>query len=318
MPGAPERFHKVRYVTISTEHNGQRIDNFLLSLLKTVPRSLVYRLLRTGQVRVNKGRVKPARKLCDGDVVRVPPVTLADDKVLHLPTSLLEQTEKSVLHECANWVVVNKPHGLPVHGGPGIKFGLVDLLQKVFDDDRISLVHRLDRETSGCMVLARNRPAAVHFQRALKNSHVRKHYIALLKGMFATACEVDAPLAKSGDPDAGVRMVQVDHNQGKAALSMLAPRQPGQNCSLVDIEIKTGRTHQIRVHSAFLGHPVVGDDRYGNRTVNRWASEQGIKRMCLHARAIEFPDVTATGVDKKLFSFTSTEDSSWLSLCQSK
>ena len=168
MPDVPERFHKVRYVSVSTDQTGQRIDNFLMGLLKTVPRSLVYRLLRTGQVRVNKGRVKPSRKLNDGDIVRVPPVTLADDKVLHLPASLLEQIEKSVIHQCENWIVVNKPHGLAVHGGSGVKFGVVDLLQKVFDDDRISLVHRLDRETSGCLVLAKNRLAAVHFQQALK------------------------------------------------------------------------------------------------------------------------------------------------------
>ena len=319
MPDDPERFHKVHYVTVSGEHAGQRIDNFLIGLLKTIPRSLVYRLLRTGQVRVNKGRVKPARKLCDGDVIRVPPVTFADEKSLHLPASLLQQIEKSVLHECSNWIVVNKPHGLAVHGGSGVKFGVIDLLQKVFDDDRISLVHRLDRDTSGCLVLAKNRLAAVHFQDALKNSRVRKHYVALLSGSISDACRVDVPLAKTGDPDTGVRMVQVDRQRGKPALSLLQPRQTGTNCSLVDIEIKTGRTHQIRVHTTFLGHPVIGDDRYGDRTVNRWASSQGLKRMCLHAATVEFPDCPApiATEDGKICRFSCLEDSRWLTLSQS-
>ena len=173
MPDVSERFHKVRYVSVTSDQTGQRIDNFLMGLLKTVPRSLVYRLLRTGQVRVNKGRVKPSCKLRDGDIIRVPPVTVSDDKVVHLPVTLLEQIEKCVLHQCDNWIVINKPHGLAVHGGSGVKFGVVDLLQKVFDNDRISLVHRLDRETSGCLVFAKNRLAATHFQRALKDGQVQ-------------------------------------------------------------------------------------------------------------------------------------------------
>lgn len=313
MPGTPEQFHKVRYVSVTADQNGQRIDNFLMGLLKTVPRSLVYRLLRTGQVRVNKGRVKPSRKLIDGDVVRVPPVTLADDKVLHLPVSLLEQVEKSVMHNCDNWIVINKPPGLAVHGGSGVKFGVVDLLQKVFDDDRINLVHRLDRETSGCLVLAKNRLAAVHFQQSLKDDNVQKQYVALLGGAISEPSKVDAPLRKTGEPDSGDRMVQVDREGGKSALSLFSPRRTGVHCSLVDIEIKTGRTHQIRVHSAFLGHSVVGDDRYGDRKVNRWASSLDLKRMCLHAASIEFPQMpdTASG-EAGRHRFFCEEDSDWL------
>ncbi len=317
MPDVSERFHKVRYVSVTSDQNGQRIDNFLMGLLKTVPRSLVYRLLRTGQVRVNKGRVKPSCKLQDGDIIRVPPVTVADDKVLHLPVTLLEQVEKSVIQQCDNWIVINKPHGLAVHGGSGVKFGVVDLLQKVFENDRISLVHRLDRETSGCLVFAKNRLAATHFQRALKDGQVQKHYVALLGGSFDVPREVDAPLRKSGEPDSGDRMVQVDHDDGKPALSLLSPRVPGARCSLVDIEIKTGRTHQIRVHSAWLGHPVVGDDRYGDRIINRWASSQDLKRMCLHAASIEFPELAvqpepgAITTQPGRRKFSCDEDSGW-------
>ena len=317
MPDVSERFHKVRYVSVTSDQTGQRIDNFLMGLLKTVPRSLVYRLLRTGQVRVNKGRVKPSCKLRDGDIIRVPPVTVSDDKVVHLPVTLLEQIEKCVLHQCDNWIVINKPHGLAVHGGSGVKFGVVDLLQKVFDNDRISLVHRLDRETSGCLVFAKNRLAATHFQRALKDGQVQKHYVALLGGSFDVSREVDAPLRKSGEPDSGDRMVQVDHDDGKPALSLLSPRAPGARCSLVDIEIRTGRTHQIRVHSAWLGHPVIGDDRYGDRIINRWASSQDLKRMCLHAVSIEFPEVAVQPEAGSITTqpcrqkFSCEEDSEW-------
>lgn len=308
MPAVSDRFHKVRYVTVSTDQTGQRIDNFLMGLLKTVPRSLVYRLLRTGQVRVNKGRVKPSRKLNDGDIVRVPPITLADEKVLHLPAALLEQTEKSIIHECEHWVVVNKPHGLAVHGGSGVKFGVIDLLQRVFDDDRISLVHRLDRETSGCLVLAKNRQAAVHFQQALKEGAVQKHYVALLGGFFNQARKAEMPLVKSGEPGSGDRLVQVDYTNGKSALSLFTPRQAGAVCSLVDIEIKTGRTHQIRVHSASLGHSVVGDDRYGDRAVNKWAAAAGLKRMCLHASSIAFPELLAANAPCR---FACNADTAW-------
>lgn len=313
MPGVPEQFHKVRYVSVTAEQTGQRIDNFLMGLLKTVPRSLVYRLLRTGQVRVNKGRVKPSRKLQPGDIVRVPPVTQADDKIVHLPASLLKLTEESIIHDCENWVVINKPHGLAVHGGSGVKFGVIDLVQKIFQDDRISLVHRLDRATSGCMVLAKNRLASIHFQRALKDGEVHKHYVALLAGAVSEARQVDAPLRKAGESDTGDRMVQVDRENGKVALSLFNPKKAGALCSLVDIEIKTGRTHQIRVHSSFIGHAVVGDDRYGDRAVNRWASSLDLKRMCLHAATITYPDLPAQPGPNQL-SFACAEDRRWQEL----
>jgi 23S rRNA pseudouridine955/2504/2580 synthase len=325
MPGSTDQFHKVRYVSVTADHSGQRIDNFLIGLLKTAPRSLVYRLLRTGQVRVNKGRVKPSRKLQDGDVVRVPPVTLADDSVVHLPAALLQQVEQSVMHECDNWIVINKAPGLAVHGGTGVKFGVIDLLQKVFDDKRISLVHRLDRETSGCLVLAKSRVAAVHFQQSLEAGQVHKHYAVVVAGAFRHATEIDAPLAKNGEPDSGDRMVQVDHTRGKPALSLFRPREVGSRCSLVDVEIKTGRTHQIRVHAASVSHPVVGDDRYGDRAVNRWAG-QHTKRMCLHAARIEFPSLplaakpaeSAKTTAPDVHIFSCAEDPDWLALARSE
>lgn len=279
-----EHFRQVQHVVVAQANAGQRIDNFLMSLLKTVPRSLVYRLLRTGQVRVNKGRIKPGFKLSVGDDVRVPPVTVSAETRTHLPTGLIKEFEQAVFAEDEHWIVANKPAGLAVHGGTGVKFGAVDLIQRIYDDTSISLVHRLDRETSGCLVFAKNRPAAVHFQAALRDGSVEKKYRAILKGELTESMVVDAPLQKN-QPEAGDRMVVVDQ-QGKHALTRFYPVLTGRHCSLADIEIETGRTHQIRVHGAHSGHPVVGDTRYGDRRLNKTAA---VARMYLHAASIAFP-----------------------------
>ncbi len=290
-------FHQVRHVVVTSEHSGQRIDNFLMSLLRTVPKSLVYRFLRTGQVRVNKGRIKAGFKLSAGDTVRVPPVTVTKSGQVHVPDRVLKIIEKSIISDNSRWLVLNKPVGLAVHGGTGVRFGVIDALQQILDDDGISLVHRLDRETSGCLVLARNRPAAVHFQAALVSGNVSKRYSAILCGDLKEPRTVDAPLLKR-QPELGDRMVVVDPQQGKKALTRFDPRASGHGCSLVDVEIETGRTHQIRVHASHIGHPVLGDERYGDRLLNRAAKQitpdVGIpQRMFLHARSISFPDIAA-------------------------
>lgn len=281
-----------------------------MSLLKTVPRSLVYRLLRTGQVRVNKGRVKPGFKLSEGDDVRVPPVTVSADTVVHLPAGLIAELEQAVIWENEQWIVVNKPSGLAVHGGTGIKFGVIDLIQRIYDDSALSLVHRLDRETSGCLVLAKSRPAAVHFQDALRDGVVEKRYQAIVKGEFLDPLTVDAPLVKN-QPEAGERMVVVDQ-QGKPALSRFTPNAPGKVCSVVDIEIETGRTHQIRVHGAHSGHPVLGDTRYGDRRLNKQALKGGATRMYLHAASIAFPAIRQNDqLAAELLTFKSQPAEDW-------
>lgn len=287
-----EQFQQVQHIVVPANNAGQRIDNFLMGLLKTVPRSLVYRLLRTGQVRVNKGRIKPGFKLSAGDDVRIPPVTVSTETQLHLPADLLKTIEATVIFEDDQWIVINKPQGLAVHGGTGVKFGVIDLIQRVYDDTSISLVHRLDRETSGCLVLAKSRPASIHFQQALRAGQVEKRYRAWLKGCFENSVVVDAPLLKN-QPEAGERMVVVDRSHGKDALSRFTPVQAGRRCSLVDVSIETGRTHQIRVHSAHIGHPVVGDPRYGDRALNREVQKVVAGRMYLHAAEIAFPSAVS-------------------------
>ncbi|MEM7259674.1 MAG: RluA family pseudouridine synthase [Pseudomonadota bacterium] len=293
----PEKqFHQVQHVEVDASAAGQRIDNFLMRLLKSAPRSLVYRLLRTGQVRVNKGRAKPSMKLNAGDVVRIPPMTLATANTVHLPAGAISALEQSIVREDDHWIFINKPEGLAVHAGTGVNFGVIDLAQRIFDDKNIALVHRLDRETSGCLVLARNRIAAVHFQQCLRNGTVRKRYTAMVAGKVAGSFREDAPLQKN-QPQDGERMVVVDHRIGKSAVSHFSPACTGEASSIVDVEIETGRTHQIRVHAAHRGHPILGDARYGDRNTNKRLVATLGKRMYLHAAQISFPKLDGSGAE---------------------
>ncbi len=313
MHDSEQQFHQVQHVEVGAANTGQRIDNFLMGKLKTAPRSLVYRLLRTGQVRVNKGRVKPGFKLTTGDQVRIPPVTLANANTVHLPASAVKAVESSIIFQDSQWVVVNKPAGLAVHAGTGVKFGVIDLVQSLFDDSSISLVHRLDRETSGCLVLAKTRPVAVHFQQALRAGDVKKRYRAILAGTVDHGFVEKSPLVKN-QPQDGERMVVVDHKHGKSALSRFHPVTPGRRCSLVDVEIETGRTHQIRVHAAHRDHPVLGDPRYGNKKTNKQLAEFSEKRMYLHAAEIGFPAFITDNPDSPDCRFTADESESWQQL----
>ncbi len=281
----------VRNVEVSADHNGQRIDNFLIAILKTVPRSLVYRILRTGQVRVNKGRIKPSFRLTEGDIVRIPPVSVPEHKAVRVPKSVISAVTDAVLDEDQNWIVINKPVGLAAHAGTGIDFGIVDAVKEIFADPSISLVHRLDRATSGVMVLARNRTAAAHFHQVLIEGRVKKQYAALLCGRFTEPCTVTAKLRKT-HPTPNENQVVVDPVEGKSATSHFKCRKSGKRFSLVDVEIETGRTHQIRVHAASIGHPVLGDERYGNEKLNKSLRQMPVQRMFLHARALTFPDLS--------------------------
>lgn len=301
----------VRQVEILADQADQRIDNFLISTLKTIPRSLVYRLLRTGQVRVNKGRIKPSHRLVVGDIVRIPPVTLAPQQAARVPREVLRQIESAVIASESNWIVINKPAGVAVHGGTGVAFGVIDAIKEVFDDDSISLVHRLDKATSGVMVLARNRLASVHFQKALVSGKVSKRYVTILCGALSKPSTVNARLRKT-HPTASENQVVVDPAGGKDALSRFKTKVAGSRFSLVDVEIETGRTHQIRVHAASIGHPVLGDDRYGDEKMNRLAKQLGMKRMFLHAHEIAFPDLSAEADDSAVIrTFTVPFDPEW-------
>ena len=282
-----------RIVRVSEDRAGQRLDNFLLGQLKGVPRSLVYKIVRSGQVRINGGRAKAERKLEAGDEVRIPPVRVesAQDDGRSPPKSMLAALEASIVFEDARLLAINKPSGVASHGGSGISFGVIETLRALRPRDGLELVHRLDRDTSGLLVLAKKRSALCELQRLLREDHgsgIEKRYLALLTGrMPSGTMSVDAPL-HVGLRQGGERHVQVNP-AGKPSMShfKVLERRGGQ--SYCEIRIDTGRTHQIRVHAQHIGHPVAGDDKYGDEAANKRLREQlGLKRLFLHASTLEF------------------------------
>jgi len=297
----------VRQVEVDHDHAGQRIDNFLISTLKTVPRSLVYRILRTGQVRVNKGRIKPGFRLSEGDIVRIPPVTVPEQQQVRVPKSVITEVANCVIADDDNWIAINKPAGLAVHAGTGVSFGIIDAIREVFDDESISLVHRLDKSTSGVMVLARNRLASVHFHESLINGRVCKNYSALVCGVLQQSRTVTLKLRKT-HPTPNENQVVVDAKDGKDAVSHFRRLAGGSRFSLVDVEIETGRTHQIRVHAASMAHPVLGDERYGDEKLNAFVRRKGASGMFLHARELSFPAI-ADGAPRQ--NYTVPADTLW-------
>jgi len=290
----PQSTQGARTVTIAEDRDGQRIDNFLLGYLKGAPRSLVYKLLRSGQVRVNGGRVKAERKLEAGDQVRIPPVRLEEAADRGTPArGLLEAMEASIVFEDPWLLAINKPAGVASHGGSGIAFGAIETLRVLRPRESLELVHRLDRDTSGLLLVARKRSALTELQALMREDGgraggIRKRYLALLVGRMPDGVmSVDAPL-HVGLRQGGERHVQVNPS-GKPSLShfKVLERRGGQ--SYCEVRIETGRTHQIRVHARHIGHPVAGDDKYGDEAANKRLREQvGLKRMFLHASTLEF------------------------------
>jgi 23S rRNA pseudouridine955/2504/2580 synthase len=279
-------------VRVEPDRAGQRLDNFLLGQLKGAPRSLVYKLVRSGQVRVNGGRAKAERRLEAGDEVRIPPVRIDDPADKGSPArGLLEAMEASIVFEDARLLAINKPSGIASHGGSGVSFGVIETLRSLRPGQPLELVHRLDRDTSGLMVLAKKRSALTELQALLREDHgagIEKRYLALLLGRLPDGTlSVDAPL-HVGLRQGGERHVQVNGN-GKPSLShfKVIERIGGQ--SYCEVRIETGRTHQIRVHARHLGHPVAGDDKYGDEAANkRLRDNAGLKRLFLHASTLSF------------------------------
>jgi 23S rRNA pseudouridine955/2504/2580 synthase len=264
------------------ESAGQRIDNFLLRHLKGVPKSHVYRVLRSGEVRVNSGRVKPDYRLKIGDRVRVPPVRLAAAK----PPP--KGREFPVAHEDPALLVIDKPAGVAVHGGSGVSFGVVESLRASRPQAKVlELAHRLDRDTSGLLMLALKRGALVELHRMLRDGEVEKVYMAVVKGAVAKKeFEIRDALHKHVTAS-GERRVSVQEG-GKSAFTQVKTIQRGTDFSLLEIRLLTGRTHQIRVHLAHAGHPILGDDKYGDFELNRALAKQGVKRLFLHAAKLSF------------------------------
>jgi 23S rRNA pseudouridine955/2504/2580 synthase len=278
----------VRKVQVPEERDGQRIDNFLATQLKGVPKSLVYRLLRTGQVRINGKRAKPDARVSGGDEVRIPPVRTAPEMpVAQAPTGLVQRAEDAIVFEDADYVVLDKPAGLASHGGSGINFGAIELMRAARPNESLELVHRLDRDTSGILVLARKRSALLAVQDLIRNGDVTKQYLALLSGKPPRAkFDVNVPLRKS-ILQGGERMVRVD-DDGKPALTTFKIIDSFAAVSFAEVTLHTGRTHQIRVHSQYAGFPVAGDEKYGSRETNQRLREYGLRRLFLHAARFEF------------------------------
>lgn len=278
----------VKLVKVDPDRAGQRLDNFLLGQLKGAPRSLIYRILRTGQVRVNGKRAKPDTRLEGGEEVRIPPVRLAEPGDPGKPApALLQRIEKAILHEDRDLLVLDKPSGIASHGGSGISFGAIELMRQLRPDQTLELVHRLDRDTSGILLLAKKRSALSELQRMMREGGIEKRYLALLSGQVRKPrFSVDAPLEKSV-LQGGERMVRVDAG-GKESLSHFSLIESYGEFSYVEVKIDTGRTHQIRVHAAYAGFPVSGDDKYGDKAANQQAKKAGLKRLFLHAATLKF------------------------------
>lgn len=285
----------VRMLSIDAERVGQRLDNYLFGVLKGVPKSHVYRLLRSGQVRVNGKRAKPDTRLAAGDLLRLPPVRMpAAGTPEQAPQRQLDQIADWVVFEDRDFLVIDKPSGVASHGGSGIRFGAIELLRQWRPQQTLELVHRLDRETSGVLVLAKRRPALLAVQEQIRLGRTDKRYLALLAGKLERArYDVNVPLAKNL-LQGGERMVRVD-DQGKASRSVFRVVERVAAATLCEVELDTGRTHQIRVHAAHIGHPLLGDDKYGDPEANKHARQYGLKRLFLHAAqfAFELP-ATAT------------------------
>lgn len=276
-----------RHVTVGEDDAGQRIDNYLRRHLKGVPKGLIYRLLRTGQVRVNRGRIRAHYRVEPGDEVRIPPVKGRATREGQVPDRLKHRLADRILYEDDRLIVINKPSGVPVHGGSGLPFGLIDALREARPDARyLELVHRLDRETSGCLIIAKRRSTLRRLHAALRENRVEKRYRALVFGQWPEPETVDAPLARTGRGTGENRVVV--SADGKSSRTDFRPLTVFADWTLVEARLHTGRTHQIRVHATSRGHPLAGDDRYGHEECDRRARALGVKRLFLHAADLVF------------------------------
>jgi 23S rRNA pseudouridine955/2504/2580 synthase len=287
---------RVQLFTVSEDEEGQRLDNYLVTRMKGVPKSAVYRVIRKGEVRVNKGRAKPDRRLQNGDVVRVPPLRLAESQPVAAPgQSLVHHLQHAVLHDQDGLLIVNKPAGLAVHGGSGISLGLIEALRQMPGHQGfLELIHRLDRETSGCVMVARKRSVLKYFQERLREREgVQKSYLALVQGSWPkNVTLVDVPLKRLVQNN-GERIVRVS-SDGKPSMTRFEVLEKFAKATLMRASPVTGRTHQIRVHALYKGCPLVGDDKYGDTSLDQSFREIGSRRLFLHAEQLDLtlPDGT--------------------------
>lgn len=278
----------VRYVEVNAEEEGQRLDNYLVRVLKGVPKSHIYRMIRNGEVRINKKRTQPSFRLSVGDLIRIPPVRMSEEKEIYVGSRLTDCLIDSIIFEDDQLLVINKPAGIAVHGGSGLSLGVIEALRKSRPDlSYLELVHRLDKETSGCLLMAKKRSMLRAIQALLESRQIKKTYWAILCGQWAgkKTVFVDVALEKN-TLKSGERIVRIN-DTGKSSQTTFKLLENYQGACWVEASPKTGRTHQIRVHSEYLGHPILGDQKYnGNQSVEGISS--GKQRLYLHAHAIQF------------------------------
>ena len=281
-------FATVTFHNVDKEYAGQRLDNFLIRLLKGVPKSRIYRLLRKGEVRVNKGRAKPEMRLNEGDSVRIAPIRVSQQNNEAPGGHLRNRLKQSIIFEDDGFIVINKPSGIAVHGGSGVSFGVIEGLRADRPESKfLELVHRLDKETSGCLMLAKSRAVLIEIQQAMQKNNIEKSYFALVKGQWPKGkSTVNAPLKKN-QLSSGERLVRVDVS-GKPSVTHFRVAQKYSEANLVEVALETGRTHQIRVHCQFSNQPIAGDDKYGDRQFNESMKGLGLKRLFLHASRLSF------------------------------
>ena len=271
----------VKKLKINIDNEGRRIDNFLLSLYKNIPKTKIYKIIRKGEVRVNSSRIKAHYKLVVDDIVRIPP-NLHSDKIneKRIRDKDVDFYLDEILYEDNNYLVINKKTGISVHGGTKNYIGIIDLSRKKYGKE-LDLCHRLDKDTTGCLVLAKNKKSVKHFNESLKNHGITKNYSAILKGNLMNDINVDMPIYKN------------DSNKLKSSTSKFKVVKEINNCTLVDVQIFTGRTHQIRIHASSIGHPVLFDNKYGDKEFNKLFKTKNKKDIMLHSKSIIFKDTNS-------------------------
>ena len=298
----------VKILEVNDDNDGRRLDNYLMSIYKEIPKSKIYSIIRKGEVRVNSGRVKPNNKISSGDLVRIPPYLNEDrNGPKHkVNISLKTLITDNIIFEDNNFIIINKPYGIAVHGGTKNNIGIIDVVRSIYDDS-IDLCHRIDKETSGCLVLSKNKKSNKWFNKLLLDKKIKKKYIAILKGHLNSNKEIKSLINKS-ETSSKKSFISDD---GKESVSIFIPKLKLNSSCLVEIEIFTGRTHQIRVQSNHIGHPVLNDNKYGDIEFNNQIAPKNIKRMALHSMLIEFYDM-----ENKLISIKAELDDSFLNLIE--
>lgn len=278
--------NQVNFYTVTEKDENQRLDNLLMKLLQDVPKAHLYRIIRGGEVRVNKKRAEVSHKVQLNDLIRVPPIVA---KAATPNTAYIPKATFPIIYEDNYYLIINKPDGVACHGGSGVSFGVIEQLRQNYPQAKfLELVHRLDRDTSGILILAKKRLALVELQELIKNGEIKKHYLAMTCGVWQDKLRnVKVPLLKYLTKD-GERRVRVEPEQGKYSHTVFSVVEKFTDYTLVKADIKTGRTHQIRVHLQHIGYPIIGDIKYGNFEINRELVKAGFKRMFLHAHMIEF------------------------------